>query len=263
MQPTPTAVPEPAETSPLFLHHCIFGNERELTENLHKVEAEHFSCDMCNEPAEDALPHRLKKMEDDNRVPGWHAQSTEHPCQAWAERREDAINALHKLVEGAQGQARREGEWQEQLDARCLGQRDLQGLTLSPWSNTMSKQRNIHEHIHRETVLPFASGALPEIASRSRLTTSTRGLTRGRRRVPSTTRSPTRSGSLSCATMGGTPRSTERRSPPTKTLGTFSTSSSPRAKTNSTNTLSSSTEKRHELPTSDSRPRARHQGPAR
>ena len=75
------------------------GSERELAENLHKVEAEHFSCDMCNEPAEDALPHRLKKMEDDNRVPGWHAQSTEHPCQAWAERREDAINALHKLVE--------------------------------------------------------------------------------------------------------------------------------------------------------------------
>ena len=42
---------------------------------------------------------KLKKMEDTNRVPGWHARSLEHPCQAWAERREDAIEALHKLVE--------------------------------------------------------------------------------------------------------------------------------------------------------------------
>lgn len=42
---------------------------------------------------------KLKKMEDTNRVPGWHARSLEHPCQAWAERREDAIDALRELVE--------------------------------------------------------------------------------------------------------------------------------------------------------------------
>ena len=74
-------------------------SERELAVNLYEVEAKYFACDLCGEPAEDALPHRLKKMEDANRVPGWHAQSTEHPCQAWAERREDAIDALRELVE--------------------------------------------------------------------------------------------------------------------------------------------------------------------
>ena len=27
---------------------------------------------------------KLRKMEDTNRTPGWHARSTDYPCQAWA-----------------------------------------------------------------------------------------------------------------------------------------------------------------------------------
>ena len=41
---------------------------------------------------------KLREMEDTNRTPGWHARSTEYPCQAWAPMQEDAVEALRKLV---------------------------------------------------------------------------------------------------------------------------------------------------------------------
>ena len=40
----------------------------------------------------------LTKMEDMSRTPGWHARSTEFPCQAWAPTREGAIEALRILI---------------------------------------------------------------------------------------------------------------------------------------------------------------------
>lgn len=42
---------------------------------------------------------KLREMEDTNREPGWHARSTEYPCQAWAPKKEEAIEALRRLVE--------------------------------------------------------------------------------------------------------------------------------------------------------------------
>ena len=42
---------------------------------------------------------KLRKMADTNRRSGWHAQSTEYSCQAWASTQEDAVEALRKLVE--------------------------------------------------------------------------------------------------------------------------------------------------------------------
>ena len=41
---------------------------------------------------------KLRKMEDTNRTPGWHARSTEFPCQAWAPTKEDAVEALRILI---------------------------------------------------------------------------------------------------------------------------------------------------------------------
>ena len=42
---------------------------------------------------------KLRTCENTNREPGWHARSTEYPCQAWASTQEDAVEALRKLVE--------------------------------------------------------------------------------------------------------------------------------------------------------------------
>jgi len=42
---------------------------------------------------------KLREMEDTNRRAGWHARSTEYPCQAWAPTKDEAIKDLRRLVE--------------------------------------------------------------------------------------------------------------------------------------------------------------------
>ena len=39
---------------PSFSVTVSVGDARELAENLDKIEASHFTCDYCNDPAEDA-----------------------------------------------------------------------------------------------------------------------------------------------------------------------------------------------------------------
>jgi len=42
---------------------------------------------------------KLRTCENTNREPGWHARSTEYPCQAWAPTKDEAIEDLRRLVE--------------------------------------------------------------------------------------------------------------------------------------------------------------------
>ena len=42
---------------------------------------------------------KLRTCENTNREPGWHARSTEYPCQAWAPTKDEAIKDLRRLVE--------------------------------------------------------------------------------------------------------------------------------------------------------------------
>jgi hypothetical protein len=42
---------------------------------------------------------KLRTCENTNREPGWHARSTEYPCQAWAPTKDEAIADLRRLVE--------------------------------------------------------------------------------------------------------------------------------------------------------------------
>ena len=41
---------------------------------------------------------KLRTCENTNREPGWHARSTEYPCQAWAPTKDEAIEALRILI---------------------------------------------------------------------------------------------------------------------------------------------------------------------
>ena len=46
---------------PSFSVTVSVGEERELAENLDKIEASYFTCDYCNDPAEDATHHQEQR----------------------------------------------------------------------------------------------------------------------------------------------------------------------------------------------------------